>query len=82
MENEALLRRITVNPAISGGKPIIRGMRIPVELIFGLLAAGETIESVLDAYPRLERDDIRACFAFARALMANESIEAIEVVSA
>jgi uncharacterized protein (DUF433 family) len=53
MERKDLLRRITVNPAIFGGKPIVRGMRIPVDLIFALLAEGETVESVLDAYPDL-----------------------------
>jgi uncharacterized protein (DUF433 family) len=82
MERKDLLRRITVNPAIFGGKPIVRGMRIPVDLIFALLAEGETVESVLDAYPDLERDDLRACFAFAHALLANESLEAVELVPA
>ena len=43
MERKDLLRRITVNPAIFGGKPIVRGMRIPVDLIFALLAEGETV---------------------------------------
>ena len=82
MSNDDLLRRITVNKAIFGGKPIIRGMRISVEVILGFLAAGETVESVLDNYPDLEPDDIRACFAYAHALVANTSIDAIELVGA
>jgi uncharacterized protein (DUF433 family) len=65
MEQEGLLARITANPKIFGGKPIIRGMRISVELILSLLAQGETEEAVLADYPDLERDDIRACLAYA-----------------
>jgi uncharacterized protein (DUF433 family) len=81
-ETDALLSRITVSPEILGGKPIIRGMRIPVELVLGLLAQGETIDSLLDEYPRLESEDILACFAYARAIIANESIEAVRVEAA
>ena len=58
---EALLKRITVNPAIFGGKPIVRGMRISVELILSLLAQGETPETILADYPDLEPDELRAC---------------------
>lgn len=77
MAEAALLRRITIDPRIFGGKPIIRGMRISVETVLGLLAEGESIERILDSYPRLERDDIRACLEFARALVAHETIEEI-----
>jgi len=59
MQHEDLLGHITVNPAIFGGKPIIRGMRISVELILSLLAQGETQEGLLADYPELEADDIR-----------------------
>ena len=59
-----LLSRITANPQIFGGKPIIRGMRISVELILGLLAQGESVETILDDYPDLEAEDIRACLAY------------------
>lgn len=59
--NEAdLLKRITVNPEIFSGKPIIRGRRIAVEHILGMLAAGATEESILEHYPYLEAEDIRA----------------------
>ena len=57
-------KRVTVDPAIFGGKPIIRGMRISVEMILGLLAQGESWDDLLDDYPDLEVDDIRACLAY------------------
>ena len=82
MENEGLLRRITANPAIFGGKPIVRGMRISVELIIALLAAGETTETILEDYPDLEREDIRACLAYAYAAIAGESLDAVEIKAA
>lgn len=63
MVDETLLRRITADPEIFGGKPIIRGLRISVELILSLLAQGETPESILTDYPDLDRDDLRACLA-------------------
>jgi uncharacterized protein (DUF433 family) len=74
------LDRITANPAIFGGKPIVRDLRISVELILSLLAQGESQESMLDDYPGLEPEDILACFAYARAAIANDSIEDVKVV--
>jgi uncharacterized protein (DUF433 family) len=65
MTNAELLARITSNSSIFGGKPIVRGMRIPVDLIVSLLAQGETSESILDDYSELEPDDIRACMIYA-----------------
>ena len=53
------LKRITFNPEVIGGKPCIRGMRITVGTIVGLIASGQSIEDVLEAYPYLERGDIR-----------------------
>jgi len=73
------LNRITADPAIFGGKPIVRGMRFSVELILSLLAKGETVESILDDYPELEVADIRACLAYAHAVVANDQIEAVKV---
>jgi uncharacterized protein (DUF433 family) len=73
------LGRITANPAIFGGKPIIRGMRISVELILSLLAQGETVEAILDDYPNIERADILACLAYAHAIVADDQIEEIAV---
>ena len=72
MNDQALLKRITVNPAIFGGKPIIRGMRISVELILSLLAQGETQDTILADHPDLEPDDIRACLAYAHAVIAED----------
>lgn len=65
MVDSHLLKRIQTNPEIFGGKPIIRGMRISVELVLSLLAQGETAENLLADYPELEPDDIRACIAYA-----------------
>lgn len=79
MDEQKLLDRITANPAIFGGKPIIRGMRISVELILNLLAQGETFEAILDDYPDLESDDIRACLAYAHAVIAHDSLDAVRV---
>lgn len=59
------LERITINPRVMGGKPCIRGIRMTVGTITGLVASGETIERVLDLYPRLERADIYAALAYA-----------------
>lgn len=82
MRNEELLKRITVNPEIFGGKPIVRGMRISVELIIALLAAGETTETLLENYPDLEPEDIRACLAYAHARIAGEQLHMVEVKAA
>ena len=79
MNEDQFLGRITVNASIFGGKPIIRGMRIKVENILALLEQCVSFEEILEDYPDLEFDDIRACIAYARALVANESLEAIAV---
>ena len=67
------LQRITVNPEIFGGRSCIRGMRFPVSRILGLLAAGETPESILKSYPYLEKEDIQESLNYA-ALLADEQI--------
>ena len=59
------LDRITHDPAMMGGKPCIRGMRVTVGTIMGLLASGQTEEQILAAYPYLELDDLRAALAYA-----------------
>ena len=64
MIDEKLLGRISADPQIFGGKPIIRGMRISVESILSPLAQGETPETILADFPDLEPDDLRACLAF------------------
>lgn len=70
-----LLDRITINPAIFGGKPIVRGRRLAVEHVLGMLAAGDSAETILAGYPWLEPDDIRACLEYARRLVAHERVE-------
>ncbi len=81
MADGSLLSRITASQDIFGGKPIIRGMRISVELILGLLAQGATWEELLADYPDLEPEDIRACLMYAHAVIANDSLDAIEVAN-
>lgn len=62
---DELLKRITVNPEIFGGKPIIRGKRLAVEHVLGMLAAGDSPEDLVRAYAWLEIEDVRACLLFA-----------------
>lgn len=59
------LTRITLDPAVMGGKPCIRGMRVTVGTLVGLLAAGHSIADVLKAYPYLEEEDLREALAYA-----------------
>ena len=75
MDERAVLERIVVNPAIFGGKPIIRGRRLAVEHVLGMLAAGDTPETILSGYPWLEPEDVRACLVYARRVVGNERIE-------
>ncbi|MBI3988079.1 MAG: DUF433 domain-containing protein [candidate division NC10 bacterium] len=79
MVNEKLLERITVNREIFGGKPIIRGMRISVELILSLLAQGEPSAAILEDYPDLGPEDIQACLAYAHAVIAHDTLDAVQV---
>ena len=74
-----MLKRITSNPKIFGGKPIVRGLRISVEMILSLLAQGETVEVILDDYPSLTREDVQACLAYAHAVIANDSLDAVQI---
>ena len=75
MEENRLLERITVNPKIFGGKPIIRGRRLAVEHVLGMLAAGDTPDIILAGYPWLEMDDIKACLVYAHRLVSHERVE-------
>ncbi len=75
MDELKLLERITVNPEIFGGKPIIRGRRLAVEHVLGMLGAGDNPETILEGYPWLEPEDIRACLVYARRQVAHERIE-------
>ena len=75
VDETELLKRITIDPKIFGGKPIVRGRRLAVEHVLGMLAAGDTVETVLSGYPWLEREDIRACLAFAHRVIGHERVE-------
>jgi uncharacterized protein (DUF433 family) len=75
MTEDELLQRISVDPAIFGGKPIIRGMRLAVEHVLGMLAAGDTPERLLQEYPFLKPADIQACLAYAHRSMAGEQVQ-------
>jgi uncharacterized protein (DUF433 family) len=75
VQEDVLLRRITVNPEVFGGKPIIRGHRLAVEHVLGMLASGDTAEDLLREYPWLEREDITACLVYARRLVGHERVE-------
>jgi len=77
-----LLDRITFNPHLFGGKPIIRGRRLAVEHILGQLAAGDTIETLLEGYHWLEREDVLACLEYARAAVSAETVAPFPVPAA
>ncbi len=74
-KEDQLLQRISVKPGIFSGKPIIRGRRLAVEHVLGMLAAGDSFETILAGYPWLEADDIRACIAYAHRLVEHERVE-------
>ncbi len=75
MKEQELIKRITINPDIFGGKPIIRGKRLAVEHILGMLAAGDSRETILEGYPWLETEDIQACLLYAHKMVSHERIE-------
>ncbi|HEX6903266.1 MAG TPA: DUF433 domain-containing protein [Thermoanaerobaculia bacterium] len=75
MDERTLLDRITVDPRIFGGKPIIRGRRLAVEHVLGMMAAGDSAQTIIESYPWLERDDIQACLLYARKLVGHERVE-------
>ena len=67
-----LLNRITINPAVLTGKPVVRGLRISVEQIIKMLARGISHTDIIKEYPLLEEDDIKACLVFAAKKISNE----------
>jgi uncharacterized protein (DUF433 family) len=74
--------RITIDPAICTGKPCIRGLRFPVARLLGLMAAGETRDTILKTYPYLESDDIDEALRYAAFLAEDETVELPPSVSA
>ncbi len=77
-----MIERITANPKILGGKPIIRGTRISVEFVLDLLASNVSEEEILEDYPHLTREDIKACLRYAALSCKNEIYVALETVAA
>lgn len=69
------LERITIDPAICHGKPCIRGMRWPVEVILDMMGAGMQIDEILEDFPELEKEDITAGLNYAKLLMSGQSFE-------
>jgi uncharacterized protein (DUF433 family) len=74
--------RITIDPAICTGKPCIRGLRFPVARLLGLMAAGETREAILKAYPYIEPGDIDEALRYAAFLAEDETVELLPYASA
>jgi len=66
-----MAERITINPDICNGRPVVHGTRIAVQTVLEFLAAGDSIEEVLEEYPSLTRDDIQACLDYASRVMGN-----------
>ncbi|HSZ59923.1 MAG TPA: DUF433 domain-containing protein [Tepidisphaeraceae bacterium] len=71
--------RITANPDVLGGKPVIRGTRMSVEFVVGLLAQGWSIDDVLAEYDHITREDVQACLAYAHQLLADEKLYPVPV---
>lgn len=71
-EETTLLERISVDPTILGGKPIIRGRRFAVEHVLGVLAAGDDADTILAGYSWLEKEDIRACLIYAHRVISHQ----------
>ena len=73
-DEERLLERITIRSDVFGGKPIIRDMRIAVEHVLAMVAAGDSTEVILKEYPELHVDDIQACLIYAYRSITGEQI--------
>jgi len=71
LTDQQLLQRITMNPEVMVGKPVIKGTRLTVEYILNLLAHGTTVEEILNEYQGLTREDIQACLLFATRSLEN-----------
>lgn len=74
---DPLLSRITIDPAVCHGKPCVRGLRYPVEMVLELLSSGMTHDDILSDYPDLERDDLRAVMAYAARLARTRRLQPV-----
>ena len=73
MEKSKLLKRITMNPEVMVGKPVIKGTRLTVQYIVGLLAGGMTEDDILEEHKELAKEDIQACLVFASEILKNSA---------
>ncbi len=78
---DGLLKRITLNPNVCFGKPTIRNSRYSVEMLLDLMSSGMTFDEILDDYPALEQDDLKACLAFAGKLVQVNSINKVLIAA-
>lgn len=79
MKDNELLRRIIIDPKIMVGKPIIKGTRLTVQHILGLLAQGMTTEEIMHEYKNLTKEDILACLTFARNTLENTTFAPLSI---
>lgn len=77
MTHEELLRRISIDPQVCGGRPCIRGHRIWVSLVLDLLASGRKVEEILAEYPQLIVDDVQACLAYASEMTRERTVHIV-----
>lgn len=82
MEDQALLQRITVNPKVMAGKPVIKGTRLAVEYILNLLAHGATVAEIVSEYKGLTPEDIQACILFATRFLGDTTFMPLTVETA
>lgn len=82
MKDEQLLKRITIDPKVMVGKPVIKGTRLTVEYILNLLAHGTTVAEILEEYEGLTQEDIQACLLFATKALENTTFMPLTAESA
>jgi uncharacterized protein (DUF433 family) len=81
MSTQLLLDRIEINPEVLAGKPVIKGTRLSVQFIVGLLGQGVTMEEILQEYYRLTKEDILACLVFASNILENNAFYPLKQVA-
>ncbi len=77
-DRSTIMSRISVNPNILGGKPIIKGTRISVELVLNLLASGASEDEIMEDYPHISKEDLMACLRYAATALKNEVYLSVE----
>jgi uncharacterized protein (DUF433 family) len=82
LDRKKLLERVVLNPKVMAGKPVIKGTRLTVQYILGLLAHGATVEEILEEYEGLGREDILACLQFATEVLDNTAFMPLGVEAA